>query len=139
VTVDIPLTTRPDTDAVLVCEESVLVDVKLPVEVPEAVDVPTEAPVEKALVDVAAADEKVVDVDAPEASAVKLDVAAVFPAVDTAVNVVEDVVRLGLPSPPPLPSPRLLYEREHFLTSSTAGWPLLSVMGVRVITHVSVN
>lgn len=40
---------------------------------------------------------------------------------------------------PPSPVSDLVYPRVHRLTSSTAGFPSLSVMGVRVMTHVSVN
>jgi len=43
-----------------------------------------------------------------------------------------------LPSPEPLFCGLAFIVIEHFLTSSTAGLPLLSVMGVRVTTHVSV-
>lgn len=37
------------------------------------------------------------------------------------------------------PRPWLSYASEHFLTSSKAGFPSLSVIGVRVMMHVSVN
>lgn len=43
-----------------------------------------------------------------------------------------------LPSSEPLFCGLAFIVIEHFLTSSTAGLPLLSVMGVRVTTHVSV-
>jgi len=64
---------------------------------------------------------------------------AVFPTVVAVVKVATEVLAELPLLPPAPPPPRLSYAREHFLTSSTAGCPFLSVMGVRVITHVSVN
>lgn len=55
----------------------------------------------------------------------------VLPPLDT---VVKDEV-----TDDPAPSPPASNAKEHFFTSSTAGFPVSSVMGVSVTSHVSVN
>jgi len=56
-------------------------------------------------------------------------------------DVVEAEVEEGVPPgfPPGLCSPPTSNSRTHFLTSSTAGCPLRSVIGVSVISQVSVT
>lgn len=119
VTVDRPLTRTPDAGNAVDEANDAPLDVETPVET--TVEVP-----------VAAEASKLVDVPI---TVLVAGGSAVSPAV-TVVKVVEE----ELADPPPAsPVPEPPYAREHFLTSSTAGCPFLSVIGVRVITHVSVN
>lgn len=71
------------------------------------------------------------DMDVPPVESVA-EVGTVSPAVGEVVGICAD-------PPSPTPPPGLSYASEQVLTSSTAGWPFTSVIGVNVITHVSVN
>jgi hypothetical protein len=148
VTVDTPLAWIPDTGGALdEANEVVATDEEAPelVEVPVAVVVPVAVEDPDTLVDevwlspvdvIVAGGELSAVVDVPVEVPVTVG-GVVFPAVFAVVKVVTELLA-ELPAPPPPPS-GLSYAREHFLTSSTAGCPFLSVIGVRVITHVSVK
>jgi len=132
-TVERPLTWMPDAGGTDVVEKVAAVraeDPDVPITVSERLDVPVDVAVAAVEVWILLGDiavENVLEVE---------NVPSVFNSVDAAVVVkVSDVAELN-EVPLPFSLPLLLPESEHFLTSSTAGFPFSSVVGERVMTHV---